>query len=361
MVAGGSTIGGRPAACGWIVESPEWLGTVHPHPSLTKDLCERLLALPMFAERAVELHLNIAEPPGWSLAHQASPLFVPGEDDFMARERGVFLDSLLERWKILDAPHLPALAWHLNAHSFREDTQRRQLQSLLRLALQGKAIRFVFDRPRANLALSEGLDRKSPGILLDVGLDLPAFTQRSDVGPDGAALLKKLPSLARIAVSAAVQKRRFLRELPATSPLKRGFLIERAVCVLTPIGLDEVVRSITGESLVHSPLSLNFALQIVQTLKQALAHAGQAANLDLRVDGPALAGALDVAVSPRTHLATAGKLHASAGAGSLALLLGETNADALTELLQWTWEATAVVRLELQRASRLVQQGELPI
>ena len=348
----------------WIVESPEWLCTAQTHPALTPLLCERLLSLPTLADRAVELHLNIAEPPSWSPAHQASPLFAPVDDDFMARDRAVFLDSLLERWKILQTPRIPALAWHLSDNSFRDESERRQLQSLLRLALQGKPIRFVFDRPRAGVTLSEGLDRKSSGVLLDVGFDLTTFAQRPDIAHDGAALLKKLPSLARMAVSAAVQKRRFLRSLPDHAPLKRGFLIERAVCVVTPIGLDKIVRTITGESLAKSPLSLNFALQIVQTLKETLTQAGRAINLDLRLDSPHLGGTADATVAPQTQLTTAGKLHACIGAGTMTLLLGDeldTNTDALTELLQWAWASTGVVRLQLQRADSLLQQGELPI
>jgi hypothetical protein len=348
----------------WIVESPEWLCTVHPHPALTTHLCERLLALPMLADRAVELHLNVAEPPAWSLAHQSSPLFAAAENDFVSRERAVFLDNFLERWKVLEAPRVPALAWHVHADSFRDDSERQQLQFLLRQALQGKAIRFVFDRPRSGVALAEGLDRRAPGVLLEVALDLPRFAQRPEIAGDGAALLKKLPSLARIAVSAAGQKRGFLRSLPDSSPLRRGFLIERATCVVTPIGLDPVVRAITGASLTKSPLALDFALQILQTLAVTLGQAGRSLNLDLRVDGPDLCGMADAGFSPRKQLEAAGALHACAGAGTAMLLLADeldTNVDGLTELLQWTWESTGVVRLGLQRADRLLQQGELGI
>jgi len=186
-------------ACGgdaWIVESPEWLCNAQTHPSLTPHLCDHLLSLPMIADRPVELHLNIAEPPPWALAHQVRPLFTSLEDDFMSRERAVLLDSLLERWKTLQAPRVPALAWHLNADSFRDENQRRQLKELVRLALQARPIRFVFDRPRAAIALAEGLERKTPGVLIEVGLDLAHFADRSDVAGDGARFLQKLPSLA---------------------------------------------------------------------------------------------------------------------------------------------------------------------
>lgn len=347
----------------WIVESPEWLCNAQTHPALTPHLCERLLSLPMVADRAVELHLNIAEAPAWSLARAVSPLFSSIEDDYLSRDRAVFLDSLLERWKTLQAPRIPALAWHLNAESFHDESQRRQLQSLLRLALQGRPIRFVFDRPRSPIALAEGLDRKSPGVLLEVGLDLPRFAHRADIDFDGAVLLKKLPSLARIAVSAAAQKRTYLRNLH-DAPLKRGFLIERAPCMVRPIGLDEVVRAVTRADLARSPLSLDFALQILHTLKSTLTAAGRAINLELRVDSPHLCGAGDATMPPRQQLECAGKLHARAGAGTATLLLPaepDFDADGLTDLLRWAWESTAVVRLQLQRAEPTLLQGELPI
>jgi hypothetical protein len=353
-------------ACGgerWIVESPEWLCTAQTHPALTPHLCEHLLSLPILAQRAVELHLNIAEPPSWSLAHPARPLFTPDEDEATQQERSNFLDSLLERWKTLHAPKVPAIAWHVHDRSFRDETERRQLHDLLRQALQGKAIRFLFDRPRSAIALAEGLDRKCPGVLLEAGLDLAALAQHPDIQQDGATLLKKLPSLARIAVSAAGQKRQFLRGLPEASPLKRRFLIDRAAAAVVPLGLDDAVRRLTGESLTKSPLSLDFALKILQTLKDALHEAGRSINLDLRLDGPSLSAA-DGMLSPQKQLEIAGKLHARAGAGTATLLLAEdadTNADSLLELLQWTWRSSGIVRLRLQHAMTTVQQGELAI
>jgi ATP cone domain len=353
-------------ACGgehWIVESPEWLFTAQTHPALTPHLCEHLLSLPTLAQRSVELHLNVAEPPAWSLAHPARPLFTPDEEEATLQERSNFLDSLLERWKMLNAPKVPMIAWHIHERSFRDETERRQLHDLLRQALQGKAIRFVFDRPRGAVALAEGLDRKCPGVLVEVGLDLDALAQRPDIEGDGLTLLKKLPSLARMAVSAAGQKRQFLRGLPEASPLKRRFLIDRVAVAVAPLGLDEAVRRITGESLAKSSLSLDFALKVLQTLKDALHHAGQAINLDLRLDGAALSAA-DATLSPAQQLEIAGKLHARAGAGSATLLLADEadmNTDSLRELLHWAWRSTGIVRLQLRHTQTAVQQGELPL
>ena len=146
----------------WVVDSPEWLCTPQMHPALTPHLCERLLSLPTLAERAVELHLNIAEAPSWAPGRQNS-LFGAPEDEESSPERSNFLDGLLERWKSLQAPRVPRIAWHLHERSFREDTERRQLLELIRLALQGRPVRFIFDRQNQPILLSEGLDRRCPG------------------------------------------------------------------------------------------------------------------------------------------------------------------------------------------------------
>ena len=256
---------------------------------------------------------------------------------------------------------MPAIAWHLHERSFRDDTERRQLHDLL-CCSGSKAIRFVFDRPRTPIALAEGLDRRTPGVLIEIGLDLPALAARPDIARDGVTLLKKLPSLARMAVSAAGQKRQYLRALPEASPLKRRFLIERATATVVPLGLDETVRCITGASLA-SPLALDFALQILQTLKQTLNEAGRAINLDLRLDGPSLS-TTDASFAPRKQLEIAGKLHARAGAGTATLMLADDSdarIDGLMDLLYLAWATTSLTRVQLQRAGITLQQGELPI
>jgi hypothetical protein len=349
-------------ACGgerWIVESPEWLCTGQAHPALTPHLCERLLSLATLAERDIEMHLNVAEPPAWSVAHPARPLFTPDEEEATLQERSNFLDGLLERWKVLDAPRVPAIAWHLHERSFRDDAERRQLHDLIRQAMQGRAIRFVFDRPRAVIALAEGLDRRCPGVLLEVGLDLGTFANRPEIKRDGATLLKKLPSLARIAVSAAAQKLQFLRGLPELSPLKRQFLIDRAAAVVTPMGLDDAVRGITGESLTRSTLSLDFALRILQALSDTLRDAGRAINLDLRLDSHALPAADGTLPLPK-QLDIASKLHARAGAGTATLIVADDQQVDI-ELLRSAWASSAITRLRLQRVGITLQQGELAI
>jgi ATP cone domain-containing protein len=338
----------------WIVESPEWLCTPQMHPALTPHLCERLLSLPTLGQRAVELHLNIAEPPSWSPSRQNS-LFGAMEEDETSPERSNFLDGLLERWKSLQAPRMPAIAWHLHERSFRDDTERRQLAGLIRLALQGRPVSFVFDRSGQPTLLSEGLDRRCPGVLLQIEFDLPRFANRPDIANDAAAILKKLPSLARIAVSAAAQKRQYLRRLPDQSPLRRRFLIERAAAAIVPRGMNEMVRTVIGAAVGQSEPSFQFAQQVVRTLRDALQKAGRLINLDLRLDCPTDAFEKS---DQEGMLTGTGDLHHCAGAGSASVPVWDGEANSL-KVLQFIWTKTCVARAHLSREQETVAQGDL--
>ncbi|MBI2805053.1 MAG: hypothetical protein HYX68_08730 [Planctomycetes bacterium] len=346
----------------WLVDSPDWVCTVQRHPALTPHLCDTLLALPTLAQRCVELHLNVSEPPVWSRGYPARPLFAADDEDAAQQERSSFLDIFLERWKALQAPRIPAVAWHLHPDAFNAETSRRRLLGLIRLALQGKPVRFVFDRAPPPIALAEGFDRKCPGLLLEVGLDLPALMRCAPAVGDGSALLKSLPGLARIAASAAQQKRRYLRDLPADAAVKRSFVLERSSALVVPIGLDEVVQRITGASLWRSPLSLDFARQILQTLKKTLCQSGRAAQLDLRMACPGECPThSDRELPPRRQLEIAGKLHTCVDGGMMNLELPDSDPDAIAELLEWAWSSTQVAYVQLQRAGIALRQGELPI
>src|SRR5207344_825569 len=101
----------------------------------------------------------------------------------------------------------------------------------------GTPLFFTFDRPKRPIALGPGLDRGREATLLDVSLHLPHFAGM--IGRDAPLFLAKLPSLARMAVRATVQKREFLRRLGGASPsLAQGFLLERARLVVVPVGLE---------------------------------------------------------------------------------------------------------------------------
>src|SRR5262249_22596442 len=133
--------------------------------------------------------------------------------------------------------------WHLAERDFTP-AARERLGRVARAALLGSEIAFVFDRPRRPLTLAEGGQRRHPAVLLAGGLDLPRLAALANeeqtlrpAGDSTGRFLEKLKSLARLALSAAVQKREFLRRHAEECPaLARGFLLERARLVVAPVG-----------------------------------------------------------------------------------------------------------------------------
>ena len=61
------------------------------------------------------------------------------------------------------------------------------------------------------------------------------------------------PKDSKRALSAALQKREYLRRRVRQCPgLGRGFLLERARLLVTPLGLDEAVTTLLGQGLCAS-------------------------------------------------------------------------------------------------------------
>src|SRR5207253_8841179 len=120
-----------------------------------------------------------------------------------------------------------------------------------RLAAERTALTFVFDRLRRPLLLAAGIDRQHPAVLLTVGLHLPRLAAQPGLTGDVALFLQKLGSLTRLAISAGVQKREYLRRLERAQPsaLTTGFLLDRARLVVAPVGLDHVVKQMLGRGL----------------------------------------------------------------------------------------------------------------
>src|SRR5262249_21957572 len=149
--------------------------------------------------------------------------------------------------------------WHLGARDLAPENEAR-LFAAARAACEGKQIAFVFDRPRQPVALGEGLSRKQTAVLMVVGLHLPRLldimARRSPGEPPelAARITKKCGSLARLALSAAAQKREFLRRHDRGQPgPNRAFLLERARLVVAPVGLESVSRSLHGAALCARP------------------------------------------------------------------------------------------------------------
>jgi hypothetical protein len=256
------------------------------------------------------------------------------------------------------------------------------------LALEDAPLSFVFDRPRRPIALAEGVDRSHPAVLLTVGLHLPRLAMQPGIDDDPQKFLAKLGSLARLALSAGVQKREYLRRLernrscPATDEpaLTSGFLLDRARLLVAPVGLDSVVHSFFKKGLSAGGAALDFGRQIVHRLRDVLRQDGRHAHLDTCVDGPfcfhlapsredreewpiaeEAAGltAWDTTASLKNQMRSTGVLQGVADHGTLALFLAEEktpSAEQVAESLQTAWRQTDVVRVRLIRTRSSTRQ-----
>jgi hypothetical protein len=315
------------------------------------------------------VNLDCGTPPTWAGALASGPLFAAAQPDrSQLREKA---DALLEEFlsraagETLAAPARLRIDWHVSESSFADGGEERLL-GVARAALEGAPITFVFDRPRRRIALAEGLYRGHPATLLTVGLHLPVLARQPGMLADRERFLQRLGSLVRLALSAAVQKRQYLRrQAPA---LTSNFLLDRARFVVTPVGLDEVVHLFSEWGLCNGGESLEFGKQIVRRLLDVLHKDGRSAQMDACLDGPTnfgLAGAparredvagltpWDAAAPVRSQVRAAGVLHGLAEQGTLALFVPRDGSVESAELIDCLRGAlqTDVVRLHVLQAS----------
>lgn len=315
------------------------------------------------------VNLNVAEAPVWAWALAPGPLFAalePAEEAGLRRAADELFDALVPV-----GPRL-RIDWHLAARDV-EPASRDRLGRVLQAMRDGANVALVCDRPRRPVALAEGLDRRHPATLLLVGLNLPLLARQPGMLADPERFLQRLGSLVRLGLSVAVQKRDHVRRVErrraAGDPgpgVTSGFLLDRARFVAVPLGLDEVVRQMTGWGLANGGPSLELGRQIVRRLRAVLDQEGRLAQMDVCLDAPAAATlALDQPPTRATaagltpwddrasltsQLRAAGALHAIAEGGT-ATWFPEPGCSAadLADAVARAWRGTEVVRLQLAR------------
>jgi hypothetical protein len=309
------------------------------------------------------VNLNCATPPPWAADLAEGPLFSPQRFTPPPEQALAFVEGLREQpgnWRI---------DWHLGDRDFAPEASARLL-GLARLALDGAALAFVFDRPRRPVSLAEGIDRQYQSVLLAVGLHLPRLaaqmeTRKRPTENTAELFLSKLSSLSRLALSAALRKREFLRRHGSHRPaLLRGFLLERSRLVVTPFGLGEAVQQLVGRSPWNGGAGLDFGRQVVQRLHHVLRQDGEACRLETtlgyRPEAPLVTEPVWPVAESRKPVAdqlrTAGPLHAVADLGTVTVQAPEATAEELAGLFQRIWRQTDVVRLRLNRSAPAPQQ-----
>jgi hypothetical protein len=363
-----------------VVDSPEYLPAGRRSAGAPADYVARLQrGLRLTGLRAL-VHLHAATPPPWAQGEAGGPLFAgqrePLDAENVEAVAAALRDGLLEEKSLRG---LVRVEWHLGERDFESGRGRPVSPALFhaaRAALAAPGLSFRFDRPRRSVCLGPGLDRQHPAVLLAVGLHLPRLAGLAQVGTDHELFLRKVGSLARLALSAGAQKRAFLRRQgrpgEGSGPaVVRGFLLDRARLVVVPVGLDAAVRQLCGQGLADSRAALELGRRIIQHLRVVLTAEGAAAGLDACLDGtggvmaewerglamdasaaePADAAGLTTwaaAAPARQQLQGAGTLHAAAGAGTATVLLGNhqgISPEEIAELLQFAWGQTDVAGL----------------
>jgi len=353
----------RPWVAGTVVfDGPEYAaagGREFEHEVLS---AVRLLGVPAV------VNLNCATPPPFAGDLARGPLFGGQRPTADEAARSAAADLLLEHVTgTLFAAAGARVNWHLGGRDFTGHRLRRATE----IAADGGAVCFVFDRARRPVVLAEGIDREHPAALLTVGLHLPRLAAQPGVAGDVGVFLHKLGSLARLAVSAGVHKREYLRRLDRAqpSPLTTGFLLDRARLVVVPVGLDHVVQQFVGRGLTSGGAALDLGRQIVTRLRDVLKQELRTSHLEACLDGPvtfalaegpagteAVAGltAWDASAALKNQLRAAGSLHAVAERGTMALFLGpdDFTPEGIVERLRQAWETSEVAAVRLFAPSR---------
>lgn len=348
----------------WAVEPSEY----------ARELCLGLRATGLRA--IVNLHANTA--PSWADDLATGPLFAGQRGTPEPAELAHLAEALLEELLAPDRRTLdqqrPRLRidWHLAERDFLPGAEAR-LVRLVRRAVDGEAVAFTFDRPRRPLALAEGIDRRHPATLLMIAMHLSRLAEQVAGRGGGPELfLQKLGSLARLALSAAAQKRDFLRRHGTDRPaLARGFLLDRARLVAAPIGLDQAVTALLGEEPAAGGRAQDLARQIMRRLQEVLQHDGRASHLDACLDGSRLAAATFLpedegcpwagaaTTDAKSALRTAGAVSTAVDVGTVVLIVPDQqppNAEQAAEWLRRTWKQTDVARVRLARITARPQQ-----
>jgi hypothetical protein len=331
--------------------------------SLAAHVRELALALESVGLHAV-VNLNCATPPSWAGDVIPGPLFADAPAAASNSLRAL-TNELVEALLSAAAPAIQ-VNWHLSENDLRPEAEPRLLP-LAKRFVEGAALAFVFNRLRHPIALAAGIDRQHPAVLLTLQLHLPILAAQVAGAVDAPArFLHKLGSLVRLALSAGVQKREFLKRRLMDRPgLARGFLLDRARLIVAPVGLHQVVAALLGSALGENAVALEFARRVIERLRDDVYEDGRSRHLEVALDG-ALLGRAHAA--QRIHdafehggdpLRIAAALYDSAELGTLMVAAKDDQAlspDTIIAWLRGLWERSAVTRLCLTRAARTARQ-----
>lgn len=296
------------------------------------------------------VNLNLATGPAGTSHLARGPLFSDPPAVSPAGREEVSV-QLLDQLRGLTAPH--AIYWHLCDADFAESAIAR-LNRPIREVFAGRPLVFVFDRPRRPVLLGPGLTRAHPAVLLGLYLDLALLAEQTNTLGNLELYLNKLGSLGRLALSAGVQKRAYLRRNPRHPLLSEGFLLDRARLRLVPQGLDRLVLENLGRPLESGGASLEMGRKVYQALVEILRQGSKAARLqtcletDTQLHPEPLAEELPVLW--KKHWRIASSLQSTLDMGIVRLPLPPgTPPTAILDLLKILWSQTELLRVRFEK------------
>ncbi len=326
------------------------------------------------------VNLNSDTPPQWASEWTKSALFTEPLHPTRPEPLAEHADGVLSHLLRSGAARSVRIDWHLGSRDFAADSAGR-LFSLARRAADDSRVTFVFDRPKRPIPLMEGLDRRHSCSLFAVAVHLPRLREQAGCRNSVDSFLAKLGSLARLALSAGLQKLSFLHRYRPHMTTERTF--ESARLIVVPVGLDAVVRELEGQSLSAGGKGLSLGQRIISCLTDALSSNGCANHLASCVDSSAEIGLAQLAetvsvddsttvhglttceaeVDARRQIEVSGSLHAVAGGGTATVLIPRSTplaTDEVVDLLRFAWLHTEVVRLRIVRTGAPARQMTAP-
>lgn len=323
-----------------VFEGPEWMIAKATPDEIGTFIDQLFHARELYGRRMV-LHVGGGDAPAWARPLAAGPLFQenqtqpPCSSEWWLKLADHGRDSLRAIWHWRDAAAS-------NRHLLDSIQQKLELPSCGLIHEWSVA----FDRPGHPVALSNGLDRRRPAILLDVCLDLPRLLNRPDVACQAAAFLDKLPSLSRLAVSAGVQKRAYLRRL--ANDKNREVLLERAAVRIVPLGFSQAIEQLLGVPTTATKPARTLAREILRRLESPLDAERRRTSLDLVLAAPTDPIRLDPQRPHETlkHIDEIldGPIRREARTVRLIVTSKATNWD---ELLQFAYRETTLAELDI--------------
>jgi hypothetical protein len=302
------------------------------------------------------LNLGCESLPPWAAETDTGPLFADPSRQLNLQTLHGHLDVMIDHVLQIETEAVFRIDWHLSERDFGDEANQRRLHRLARASLQGGPVTFVCDRPRREVPLAEGVDRNNQAVLQWVGLNLPTLLARQGRMLDPETLLAKVMSLARLAASAGVQKRDFLRrhgrhERPA-------FLLDRAHVALYFIGLQSVAAQMVPRNSTDTVLFASFGQELFRRLETTLVQEARVIHLRSVVDDPPRQEVHEpppAGLEWKALLKQAGRRHAACNRGTAVLpLAADANPDpaALVDLLHHAWKHTSVGRIRLMKQTQ---------